>query len=141
MLTVFHTADWHLGQSFCGFDRDFEHAAFLDWLLHELQSHQPDALLVAGDVFDSINPSALSQKRYFDFLASAHELLPALQIVITAGNHDAGARLARGLPGVPGDRGDARRADEVSAHVTSNTARANTSPSDAKNGSATDSYS
>ncbi len=93
MLTVFHTADWHLGQSFFGFDRDFEHAAFLEWLLQELQSQQPDALLVAGDVFDSINPSAQSQKRYFDFLARAHELLPALQIVITAGNHDAGARL------------------------------------------------
>ena len=93
MLTVFHTADWHLGQSFCGFDRDFEHAAFLDWLLHELQSQQPDALLVAGDVFDSINPSAQSQKRYFNFLARAHALLPSLQIVITAGNHDAGARL------------------------------------------------
>lgn len=93
MLTVFHTADWHLGQSFFGFDRDFEHTAFLEWLLQELQSQQPDALLVAGDVFDSINPSAQSQKRYFDFLARAHGLLPSMQIVITAGNHDAGARL------------------------------------------------
>ena len=93
MLTVFHTADWHLGQSFFGFDRDFEHAAFLEWLLQELQSQQPDAMLVAGDVFDSINPSAQSQRRYYNFLARAHELLPKLQIVITAGNHDAGARL------------------------------------------------
>ena len=93
MLTVFHTADWHLGQSFFGFDRDFEHAAFLEWLLQQLQSQQPDALLVAGDVFDSINPSALSQRSYFNFLARAHALLPSLQIVITAGNHDAGARL------------------------------------------------
>ena len=93
MLTVFHTADWHLGQSFFGFDRDYEHAAFLDWLLQELQSHQPDAMLVAGDVFDSINPSAQSQRRYYNFLARAHALLPELQVVITAGNHDAGARL------------------------------------------------
>lgn len=93
MLTVFHTADWHLGQSFFGFDRDFEHAAFLEWLLQELQLQRPDALLVAGDVFDSINPSAQSQRRYYNFLARAHALLPELQIVITAGNHDAGARL------------------------------------------------
>jgi DNA repair protein SbcD/Mre11 len=71
MLTVFHTADWHLGQSFFGFDRDFEHAAFLEWLLQELQSQQPDALLVAGDVFDSINPSAQSQRRYYNFLAQS----------------------------------------------------------------------
>jgi DNA repair protein SbcD/Mre11 len=93
MLTVFHTADWHLGQSFFGFDRDHEHARFLEWLLHQLQSRQPDALLIAGDVFDSINPSATAQRRYFSFLAQAHALLPNLQIVMTAGNHDAGARL------------------------------------------------
>ncbi len=93
MLTVFHTADWHLGQSFCGFDRDYEHRCFLDWLLAELQSQRPDALIVAGDVFDTINPSAAAQKRFYNFLANAHAALPGLQIVLTAGNHDAGARL------------------------------------------------
>ena len=93
MLTVFHTADWHLGQSFCGFDRDYEHRCFLDWLLAELQSQRPDALIVAGDVFDTINPSAVAQKRFYNFLAGAHAALPGLQIVLTAGNHDAGARL------------------------------------------------
>jgi len=93
MLTVFHTADWHLGQSFCGFDRDFEHSRFLDWLLEEMQSQNPNALIVAGDVFDTINPSAVAQKRLYNFLANAHATLPNLQIVLTAGNHDAGARL------------------------------------------------
>ena len=93
MLTVFHTADWHLGQSFCGFDRDYEHRCFLDWLLAELKSQRPDALIVAGDVFDTINPSAAAQKRFYNFLANAHAALPGLQIVLTAGNHDAGARL------------------------------------------------
>lgn len=93
MLTFFHTADWHLGQLLHGFDRDFEHVAFLEWLLKQLQEQRPDALLVAGDVFDSINPSAVSQKRFFSFLAEAHAALPSLQIVITAGNHDAAARL------------------------------------------------
>lgn len=93
MLKIFHTADWHLGQSFCGFDRDFEHARFLEWLLEQLQRHRPDALLLSGDVFDSINPSAVSQKRFYNFLARSHEALPELQMVITAGNHDAAARL------------------------------------------------
>ena len=93
MFTVFHTADWHLGQSFCGFDRDYEHRCFLDWLLSEMQSQRPDALIIAGDVFDTINPSAVAQKRFYNFLADAHAALPRLQIVLTAGNHDAGARL------------------------------------------------
>lgn len=93
MLTVFHTADWHLGQTFCGYDRDYEHRCFLDWLRAEMRSQKPDALIVAGDVFDSINPSAVAQKRFYSFLANAYRTLPGLQIVLTAGNHDAGARL------------------------------------------------
>ncbi len=93
MLRLFHTADWHLGQSFHGFDRDSEHAAFLAWLLEMMQARRPDVLLVAGDVFDSINPAATAQRRFFDFLARAHASLPSLQIVLTAGNHDAAARL------------------------------------------------
>ncbi len=92
-MKIFHTADWHLGQAFCGFDRDFEHTCFLKWLLRELKQHRPDALIIAGDIFDSINPSAVSQKRYYNFLANAHAALPKLQTVITAGNHDAAARL------------------------------------------------
>ena len=93
MFSVFHTADWHLGQSFCGYDRDYEHRQFLDWLLTALQQHRPEALLIAGDVFDTINPSAIAQRRFFDFLANIRFKLPSLQIVITAGNHDSAARL------------------------------------------------
>jgi exonuclease SbcD len=93
MLRILHTADWHLGQVFHGYDRDYEHLRFLEWLLRALTERETDALLVAGDVFDSVNPSATAQRRFFDFLARAHAARPALQMVVTAGNHDAGARL------------------------------------------------
>jgi len=93
MLRVLHTADWHLGQTFHGYDRDYEHGLFLDWLLCTLVGRRIDALLIAGDIFDSVNPSAVAQRRFFDFLAHAHAASPTLQIVLTAGNHDAGARL------------------------------------------------
>lgn len=92
-LRILHTADWHLGQTFHGYDRDPEHAAFLDWLLATLIAQQPDAVLLAGDVFDTVNPSALSLRRFYTFLAAARAALPQLQFVITAGNHDAAARL------------------------------------------------
>lgn len=88
-----HTADWHLGQSFHGYDRDFEHAQFLDWLRQTLIEKKPHALIVSGDVFDTVNPSATAQRRFYDFLARVHAAMPDLQIVITAGNHDAAARL------------------------------------------------
>ena len=93
MFTVFHTADWHLGQSFFGFDRNFEHGEFFSWLLSALDEHQPDALIIAGDIFDTINPSAASSKLLYNFLADTRQALPQLHIVITAGNHDSGSRL------------------------------------------------
>lgn len=55
-MRLFHTSDWHLGQSLHGQERDFEHACFLDWLLGQLRLRQPDALLIAGDIFDTVNP-------------------------------------------------------------------------------------
>jgi exonuclease SbcD len=93
MFRILHTADWHLGQSFHGFDRDREHAVFLDWLIGIVEERHVDALIITGDIFDSINPSAGAQRRFFDFLARVHAAAPALQVVIVAGNHDAPARL------------------------------------------------
>jgi len=93
MLRILHTADWHLGQSFHGFDRDLEHGIFLDWLVGIIKERHTDALIIAGDIFDSVNPPAAAQRRFFDFLARAHAAAPALQVIVIAGNHDAGARL------------------------------------------------
>jgi exonuclease SbcD len=92
-LRFFHTADWHLGQQFHGFDRDAEHTRFLDWLLAQLVERRPDALVVSGDIFDSISPPASAQRRYYQFLARARAACPALQIILTAGNHDSATRL------------------------------------------------
>ena len=93
IMRIFHTADWHLGQTFHNYDRDYEHGCFLDWLLKQITSRKPELLLISGDVFDSVNPPATAHKMYFDFLGRTAEAHPGLQIVVTAGNHDAAARL------------------------------------------------
>lgn len=92
-MLLFCTSDWHLGNTFHDYDREGEHRHFLDWLLSQLETHQPDALLVSGDIFDTVNPSAFSQKLYYDFLAEASRRVEGLQIVIIAGNHDSANRL------------------------------------------------
>lgn len=97
-LKIIHTADWHLGQTFFGYDRDEEHEAFLSWLIDTLTEQQTDALLIAGDVFDVANPSATAQRRFFRFLREANRRNPHLQIVIIAGNHDSAARLEAPRP-------------------------------------------
>lgn len=52
-MRILHTSDWHLGQNFYSKSREAEHQAFLDWLLETAQAHQVDAIIVAGDVFDT----------------------------------------------------------------------------------------
>lgn len=92
-MKIIHTSDWHIGQSFFGYDRKKEHEVFFDWLKKVVAEHEVDVLLVAGDVFDSPNPSAESQRIYYRFLRELTAESPCLQIVITAGNHDSAARL------------------------------------------------
>lgn len=97
-LKIIHTADWHLGQTFFGYDRETEHDAFLNWLVDILKEQQSDVLLIAGDIFDVANPSATAQHRFFRFLKEAKAGCPQLQIVIIAGNHDSAARLEAPSP-------------------------------------------
>ncbi|WP_338681653.1 exonuclease SbcCD subunit D C-terminal domain-containing protein [Janthinobacterium sp. TB1-E2] len=92
-MRLLHTSDWHLGQTLHNFERGYEHQCFLDWLLDTLVTEQVDVLLVAGDVFDNANPSAASQKQLYVFLQQARARLPALQLVVVAGNHDSAGRL------------------------------------------------
>ena len=92
-MKILATSDWHLGNLFHGNDRLPEHRHFLTWLLGQIREKQPDALLVAGDVFDNGNPSAAAQSAYYEFLADATEACRDMQIIITAGNHDSASRL------------------------------------------------
>lgn len=97
-LKIIHTADWHLGQTFFGYDREEEHDAFLNWLAGTLAQQQTDVLLIAGDVFDVANPSASAQRRFFHFLKEANRRNPQLQVIVIAGNHDSAARLEAPVP-------------------------------------------
>jgi exonuclease SbcD len=97
-MRLFHTSDWHLGQNLHGQERDFEHASFLTWLLARLAERQPDVLLIAGDIFDTVNPPVKSQERLYDFIVNAHEQQPLLTIVMIAGNHDSGSRIELPAP-------------------------------------------
>ena len=97
-MKILATSDWHLGNLFHGNDRLPEHKHFLKWLLGQIAEQKPDALLIAGDIFDNGNPSAAAQTVYYEFLADATQLCPNMQVIITAGNHDSASRLEAPRP-------------------------------------------
>ncbi len=89
-LRILHTSDWHLGRSLFGRSRLHEFEAFLDWLAGTIEARGIEALVVAGDIFDTTTPGNATQKLYYQFLhriALTHGS-PCRHVVITSGNHD-----------------------------------------------------
>ena len=92
IMRIIHTSDWHLGQHFYGKSRAREHQQFLNWLVEQSQSQQIDAIVVAGDIFDTGTPPSYAREMYFDFIAKLHQV--QCQLVVLAGNHDSVAMLS-----------------------------------------------
>ena len=93
-MKIIHTSDWHLGARLHEEDRSQEQKSFLDWFLELMKAERPDALVVAGDVFDVKAPSPQAQALYYEFLAKAATGGLCRRIVVTAGNHDNSKLLA-----------------------------------------------
>ena len=95
-MNIIHTSDWHLGQSFINQSRQAEHQQFLDWLLAQVQTHAIDAVIVAGDIFDTTSPPSYAREMYHDFIGQMFKTNCTL--VILGGNHDSVAVLNESLP-------------------------------------------
>lgn len=93
MIRLLHTADWHLGATLEGVNRDGDHALFLTWLAEQLEANAVDALVVSGDVFDQPQPSAEASRLYFSFLSRIALGARGRKVLVVGGNHDSGARL------------------------------------------------
>ena len=89
---LLHTADWHLGKMLNDRSREEEHRRFLHWLLETVQVTGADAIVLAGDVFDTANPSNSALQLYYDFLARLFRSRRCVLLAI-AGNHDSAAQL------------------------------------------------
>jgi len=91
-MRIIHTSDWHLGQYFYGKSRAYEHQQFLFWLLEQAKTHQVDAIIVAGDIFDTATPPSYARQMYFNFISDLQSL--DCQLIVLAGNHDSVSMLA-----------------------------------------------
>lgn len=86
MFKIIHTSDWHLGQHFFTRQRKSEHEQFIDWLAQQVENHHVDAVVVAGDIFDTSTPPSYARELYNQFVLRMQKR--NCQVVILAGNHD-----------------------------------------------------
>ncbi|TNY37125.1 exonuclease SbcCD subunit D [Thermomonospora catenispora] len=85
-MKFLHTADWHVGKVLRGRSRAEEHAAVLRELVELARAEDVDAVIVAGDVFDTAAPTPPSQALVMQTLLALRE--DGRRVVVLAGNHD-----------------------------------------------------
>ena len=91
-MKILHTADWHLGQLLYNFDRQEEQQSMISQIRTIVEQEKPDVFLLAGDIYDVAQPSAMVQKMFNDAILSLHHACPEMTIVCISGNHDSGVR-------------------------------------------------
>lgn len=92
-MKFIHTADWHLGNSMHNIDRTGEVRAFFKWLKEQIVEQKAEALVVSGDIFDTINPPVEARHEYYKFLATLIDSC-CRNVIIVAGNHDSAPLIA-----------------------------------------------
>ena len=90
-MRILHTSDWHLGQHFMGKTRQAEHQGFCAWLIEQVREQAVDAVLIAGDIFDTGAPPSYAREQYNRFIVELRAT--GCELVVLGGNHDSVAML------------------------------------------------
>lgn len=92
-MKFFHLSDLHIGKQLHRYHMAEEQRDILNQIVMLAQKEQPDAVVIAGDIYDSPVPSAEAVSVFDDFLTALSCIEPQLTVLIIAGNHDSARRL------------------------------------------------
>ncbi|GAA3042258.1 exonuclease SbcCD subunit D [Pseudonocardia yunnanensis] len=84
-MRLLHTSDWHVGKTLKGHSRLDEQEQVLREIVAIAREHEVDAVLVAGDLYDTAAPSAQAQQLVIRTLMG---LARGAEVIAIAGNHD-----------------------------------------------------
>lgn len=93
-MKFFHLADLHLGKRVNGFPMIEDQKIILDQILELADTEHPDAVVIAGDVYDKSIPSVEAVNLMDDFLVEL--VRRKLQVFVISGNHDSAERVSYG---------------------------------------------
>ncbi|TDS75738.1 exonuclease SbcCD subunit D [Amnibacterium kyonggiense] len=95
-MRLLHTSDWHIGRTFHGHATLDALRGVLLELAAAVRREHVDAVLVAGDVFDSATPAAAAFELFEEAVLAIRAA--GADVVMTSGNHDSAARLGHQAP-------------------------------------------
>lgn len=92
-MKFIHLSDLHIGKQLHHYSLLEEQRILLDQVVAHVKKERPDAVLIAGDIYDTSVPSAEAIAVFDEFLTKLDELEQPLTICVVAGNHDSAKRL------------------------------------------------
>ncbi|MBQ9899203.1 MAG: exonuclease SbcCD subunit D [Ruminococcus sp.] len=93
-MKIIHLSDLHLGKRVNEFSMLPDQEHILDQILSVIADESPDAVIIAGDVYDRSAPPAEAVRLFDGFLCALAEM--KLQVFVISGNHDSPERIAFG---------------------------------------------
>lgn len=91
-MKILHTSDWHLGKRLEGFSRLTEQATVLQEICDIADREKAEAVIVAGDLFDTFNPSTEAVELFYHFTKKLTNN-GTRPVIAVAGNHDSPERI------------------------------------------------
>jgi exonuclease SbcD len=91
-MKLLHTSDWHLGKYLNSFSRHAEQKEVLQEICEIAESEKVNAVLIAGDLFDTYNPPTESVELFYSILKRL-SASGTRAIIAIAGNHDSPERI------------------------------------------------
>ncbi len=92
-MKIFHISDLHIGKMLQTYDLSEIQRDVFEQIIEAAKKAMPDAIVIAGDIYDKSAPSGDSFNLFNNFLIELSELTPSIPVMIIAGNHDSSLRL------------------------------------------------
>ena len=92
-MKIFHLSDLHIGLKLIRRDLREEQEYILGEVVRMAATEKPDAVIIAGDIYDKAIPSAEAVEVFDNFVSAMTDELPETTLMMISGNHDSAARL------------------------------------------------
>lgn len=92
-MKFFHLSDLHIGLKLMNHDMREDQKYILSEVIEVAGREKPDAIVIAGDIYDKAVPSAEAVEVFDCFLEKLTEAAPEAVIMMISGNHDSAPRI------------------------------------------------
>lgn len=92
-MKFFHLSDLHIGKQLNHYNLKEDQIHILNQVVKLAEEQKPNAIILAGDIYDKSIPSAEAVTIFDNFLTQLSDIKPAIPVLIISGNHDSAERL------------------------------------------------